>query len=94
MLLLVDLVRSSAQCTAHTARDGGIGSVSLGLFLVGFLAGGSTGTGDALGDVVGGVLDRVDGLADDALLSVSCGVDTIAERCIPHLACQRLVQTC
>ena len=71
MLLLVDLVTSSVESTGGTVGDGVLaGDVALGLLLVALLGGLSGLALDGLGDVVGGVLDRVDGLADDALVGV------------------------
>jgi hypothetical protein len=71
VLLLVDLVAGSVETTGDTVTDAVVaGNVALGLLLVGLLVGRGGGALDALGDVVGGVLDRVDGLADDALVGV------------------------
>jgi hypothetical protein len=71
VLLLVDLVTSSVESTGGTVGDGVLaGDVALGLLLVALLGGLSGLALDGLGDVVGGVLDRVDGLADDALVGV------------------------
>ena len=71
MLLLVDLVTSSVESTGGTVGEGVLaGDVALGLLLVALLGGLSGLTLDGLGDVVGSVLDRVDGLADDALVGV------------------------
>ena len=69
VLVLVDLVTSGAKGTGGTVGDAVVaGDVALGLLLVGFLGGLSGVALDALGNVVGSVLDRVDGLADDALV--------------------------
>lgn len=68
MLLLIDLVGSSAHGTGDTAGDGVIGSVALGLLLVGLLGGGGRGALDSLGDVLGGVVERVADLTDDTLV--------------------------
>lgn len=74
MLLLVELVAGGVECTRGTVGQAILsGNVALGLLLVGLLVGLSSAALDALRDVVGGVLDRVDGLADDALVG-SVGV--------------------
>jgi len=71
VLLLVDLVTSSVESTGGTVGQGVLaGDVALGLLLVALLLGLSGLSLDGLGDVVGGVLDRVDGLADDAVVGV------------------------
>jgi hypothetical protein len=66
--VLVKLVRGSAHGTRDTVGDGVIGSVALGLLLVGLL--GSLGgvARDGLGDVVGSVGNGVADLADDTLV--------------------------
>jgi hypothetical protein len=74
VLLLVDLVAGSVESTGDAVGNAVLsGNVALGLLLVGLLVGLGSGALDALSDVVGGVLDRVDGLADDALVG-SVGV--------------------
>jgi hypothetical protein len=71
VLGLVDLVASSGQSTRRTVGDAVVsGNIALGLLLVGLLGCLSRVALDGLGDVVGGVLDRVDGLADDAVVGV------------------------
>jgi hypothetical protein len=71
VLGLVDLVASGGESTRGTVGDGVVaGNVALGLLLVGLLGCLSRVALDGLGDVVGGVLDRVDGLADDAVVGV------------------------
>ena len=68
MLLLVHLVRGGAHGTGDTAGDGVVGSVALGLLLVGLLGSGGGGALDSLGDVLGGVVERVADLTDDTLV--------------------------
>ena len=69
VLLLVHLVASSVKGAGSTVGEGvRAGDVALGLLLVGLLVGLSGLALDGLGDIVGGVLYRVDGLADDALV--------------------------
>jgi hypothetical protein len=71
VLLLVDLVTSSVESTGGTVGERVLaGDVALSLLLVALLGGLSRLALDGLGDVVGGVLDRVDGLADDAVVGV------------------------
>lgn len=71
VLLLVELVAGSGESTRGTVGQRVLsGNVALGLLLVGLLGSLGVGALDALRDVVGGVLDRVDGLADDALVGV------------------------
>jgi hypothetical protein len=71
VLLLVDLVASSVQRTRGTVGEAVLaGHVALGLLLVALLGGLGGLALDCLGDVVGGVLDRVDSLADDAVVGV------------------------
>ena len=74
VLLLVELVAGSVQATGDTVGEAVLaGHVALGLLLVGLLVGLGGGALDGLRDVVGGVLDRVGGLAEDALVG-SVGV--------------------
>jgi hypothetical protein len=71
VLGLVHLVANGGDGARGTVGNGVVaGNVALGLLLVGLL--GSLGglALDGLRDVVGGVLDRVDGLADDAVVGV------------------------
>jgi len=71
VLGLVNLVAGSGQSTRGTVGDAVVsGNVALGLLLVGLLGCLSRVALDGLGNVVGGVLDRVDGLADDAVVGV------------------------
>lgn len=71
MLALVELVGDSAEGTGGTVGKRVLaGDIALSLLLVGLLGSLSGVSLDGLGDVVGGVLDRVDGLADDALVGV------------------------
>jgi hypothetical protein len=71
VLGLVHLVASGRESTGRTVGDAVVaGNVALGLLLVGLLGCLSGLALDGLGDVVGGVLDRVDGLADDAVVGV------------------------
>jgi hypothetical protein len=71
VLLLVDLVTSGVEGTGGTVGERVLaGDVALSLLLVALLGGLSGLALDGLGDVVGGVLDRVDGLADDAVVGV------------------------
>jgi hypothetical protein len=71
VLGLVHLVADGGEGTRGTVGDGVVaGNVALGLLLVGLLGSLSGLALDGLGDVVGGVLDRVDGLADDAIVGV------------------------
>jgi hypothetical protein len=81
VLGLVDLVTSGGESTRRTVGEGVVaGNVALGLLLVGLLGCLGGLALDGLRDVVGGVLDGVDGLADDALVgcvgvgSRHCGV--------------------
>lgn len=69
VLVLVGLVAGSTESTGDTVGDAVVsGNVALGLLLVGLLGCLSRVALDGLGDVVGGVLDAVDGLADNALV--------------------------
>lgn len=69
MLLLGELVADGTGGTRDAVANGVLsGNVALGLLLVGLLLGLSGLALDGLGDVVGSVLDRVDGLADNALV--------------------------
>ena len=71
VLLLVDLVTSGVEGTGGTVGERVLaGDVALGLLLVALLGGLSGLALDGLGDVVGGVLDRVDGRADEALVGL------------------------
>lgn len=74
VLALVDLVTGSAESTRGAVSQAVLsGNVALGLLLVGLLGSLSRVALNGLGDVVGGVLDAVDGLADEALVG-SVGV--------------------
>jgi hypothetical protein len=69
VLGLVDLVAGSGESTRRAVGNAVVsGNVALGLLLVGLLGCLSGLALDGFGDVVGGVLDGVDGLADDALV--------------------------
>jgi hypothetical protein len=68
VLLLIDFVGSSVKSARSTARERSVAGVALGLLLVGLLGSFGGVALDSFGDVVGGVLDRVGGLADDALV--------------------------
>jgi hypothetical protein len=69
VLLLVDLVASSVQGAGGTVGEAVLaGDVALSLLLVALLGSLSGLALNGLGDVVGGVLDRVDSLADDAVV--------------------------
>ena len=71
MLLLVELVANSVSGTGDAVGNAILsGNVALGLLLVGLLGSLSGVALDGLGDVVGGVLDRVDGRADEALVGL------------------------
>jgi len=75
VLVLVELVRSSAETTADAAGKGGIADVALRLLFVGLFADLASIALDGLGDVVASVLDGVDGLSDDGfvrLIDVGC----------------------
>jgi len=68
VLGLLHLVGGGVETSRGATGERGVANVALGLLLVGFLGGLSSVALDGLGDVVGGVLDRVDGLADDAVV--------------------------
>ncbi|OIC21657.1 hypothetical protein A7L51_19160 [Acinetobacter baumannii] len=74
MLLLLHLVAGGVESTRGTVGNAVVaGDVALGLLLVALLGGLSSVALDGLGDVGGGVLDRVESLADEALVG-SVGV--------------------
>jgi len=68
VLVLVELVRSGVETTAHTAGNGGVASIALHLLLVGLLAGFAGIALESLGNVVAGVLDGINGLSDDGFI--------------------------
>lgn len=68
VLVLVELVGGSTHGTGDTAGDGVVGSVALGLLLVGLLGSLSSVALDGLGDVVDGVADGVGDLTNDTLV--------------------------
>lgn len=72
VLVLVELVGGSTECTRGAAGQAGVANVALGLLLVGFLGGFGGVALDGLADIVDGVSKRVADLSDDALIWRYC----------------------